>query len=267
MKKKSHKEEEVDDPFYIKAIGKVVAILLFGVLIVVALLTFSFASFLSIPISTLAIFIALPFFNKFTKQKFNYHFPTWIKVIALFVLFFIAVLLIGTSSDIEKPQKIEEKAKADIELKDELNLPEYILPNHKGLAISAPKNKNYKIVWGIKNFVYDKVYYTYGDMRFYANLNLSGNPSDVYGRNFTGDSFAIGEDMENIWGFTSFCFKYDEFKSKIHGEWCCENNPYCGDYAWAYMRGGESLAYTFYCPPNQEACRKLAKREFEAEYG
>ncbi len=135
--KKIYKEKEVDDPFYTKAVGRVIAIIFFGFVIIVALSSFSFMSLLSILISALSIFIALPYFNKFAKQKFNYRIPTWIKVITLIVLFFVAISLIEDSKKAsELPDTLAEEEKLNLkEMTPEQVLDKYISYfNYKGIS-------------------------------------------------------------------------------------------------------------------------------------
>ena len=91
----------------LKSILRVIVILFFSIIILIGLFSFSTLNFFSIVISSIAIFIALPYFNKFTSSKFNYRVPTWIKAIALIVMFFVAISLIDNS---EKDSKIPSSA-------------------------------------------------------------------------------------------------------------------------------------------------------------
>lgn len=190
--KKIHKEKEVDDPFYTKAVGRVIAIIFFSVVIIVALFSFSFTSFLSIIISALAIFVALPYFNKFTKQKFKYRFPTWIKVISLIVLFFIAISLIGDSEKTYKePTSVAEE---ELNLKDmtaEEVLDKYISYfDYRGISDRLNKIKSEKqLASGVilKSLETDESYLTQRTSLNSDWINTCNQAKNIFKQNVCGN--------------------------------------------------------------------------------
>ncbi len=94
---------------FLKTGGRIIAYILFGIIALIALFTFSVKSFFALLLAGLGIFIALPLFNVFTEKKFKKKIPTLGKIIALIVIFYISVLLLSTSEN-------------DTSTTDELNL-------------------------------------------------------------------------------------------------------------------------------------------------
>lgn len=110
--KKMTKEKEVDDPFYTKAVGRVVAIIIFSLIILGGLVSFSLTGFLMALVSALGIFIALPYFDTFTKKNLSYKIPTGIKVVSLVALLFIVITLIpkdDTTQYAPQPEVIKKE--------------------------------------------------------------------------------------------------------------------------------------------------------------
>jgi len=130
----------------LKNVLRGVAILFFGVIILAGLVSFSFGSFLSIIISGLAIFIALPYFNRFTQQKFKYCLPTWGKAIVLIILFFVALSLIGDSDKTNTSTIPVQEEKINLkELTAEEVLDKYLSYfNYKGISDRLNKIKSEK---------------------------------------------------------------------------------------------------------------------------
>lgn len=84
---------------FLKTTGRILAYIVFGFIVLIALFTFSGKSFIALILAGLGIFIALPKFNSFTQKKFKKTLPTWAKIISLIVIFYIAVMLLGGSED------------------------------------------------------------------------------------------------------------------------------------------------------------------------
>lgn len=209
VKHERHIQIDLIDSNFLKTSGRVIAYILFGIIALIALFTFSVKSLFALLLAGLGVFIALPLFNSFIEKKFKMKIPAFGKILALFILFTTTIILL---SDSETPTKTLDDSDLE-EMGAEEVLETYLsFFNYKGVSDRLDKiNSEKKIASGpiLELLQVDEDYLTEFKSIYTDEIRMCDEEKRMLGEDVCGEKF---RDVLNAWEISYT--RYFEIQSK-----------------------------------------------------